>query len=212
MLYNFVTVEGSIGVGKTTLASLFARDFNARLLLERFEENPFLERFYADKKRYAFATEMGFMADRYQQLSGFFKPDIFQPKIVSDYASFKSLIFAKQNLDEKEFHLYRQFYDISFRATPQADIILHLNRPTPVLLELIRQRGRNFEQEIDAGYLSELKKSYLQYYTQFSNTKTLIVELGDLDFIGDEAIYERLKGLLKKEHPKGISYIDLNKT
>lgn len=212
MKYNFVAIEGSIGVGKTTLAKMFARDFNARLLLERFEENPFLEKFYSDPERYAFATEMGFMADRYQQLAHFFEPDIFQPNIVSDYAAFKSLIFAKQNLDESEFHLYRQFYDISFKHIQQADLIVHLNRPTEVLLEHIKRRGRSFEQEINASYLADLKQQYLQFYTQFPKSKVLVVELESLDFIGDEAVYADLKGLLKKEYSNGISYINLNKT
>ncbi len=212
MRYNYLAIEGSIGSGKTTLAKMLAKDFNARLLLERFAENPFLERFYQDAKQYAFSTEMSFLADRYQQLEQFFKPDIFQPKIISDYAYFKSLIFAQQNLDPREFALYRQFYEISFKQMPSPDLILHLNRPTAHLLKLIKHRGRTYEQEIQETYLNELKQNYLQFYKVSSQHKILILDLGEMDFVKDKEALHLIVKLLENEYPEGVSYVEMNKS
>jgi deoxyguanosine kinase len=212
---DFVAIEGCIGSGKTTLAKLLAEKLNARLLLERFRENAFLESFYEDPKRYAFPTEMSFLADRYQQMSGFFEPDIFQPMVISDYMPYKSLIFAQQNLDNNEFNLYKDFHSLSLAKLVQPDLILHLNRPTNTLLELIKKRGRSFEKGINPDYLNKLKTAYSQAYRSIEGIgRIAVLELADADFVEDIGLIERIADLVLQERsnktPK-IIYYPLNK-
>lgn len=209
MNIEFLAIEGCIGSGKSTLAKMLAKEFNTRLLMERFAENPFLEKFYENKEQHAFATEMSFLADRYQQINEFFKPDLFKPKVISDYGSFKSLLFAKQNLNETEYKLYRQFYELSLGKLRQPQLILHLNRPTEVLLKLIEKRGRVYEKTITGDYLTDLKSSYLSYYNSRPEQNVIFLELDDADFVHNKSCINGifklvqsidLKAVRKKNH------------
>ena len=149
--YNYIAIEGNIGAGKTSLASLMSDEFNARVVLERFADNPFLPKFYEDKERFAFPLEMSFLADRYQQLSDDLAQfNLFKNLIVSDYYIFKSLIFAQVTLQKEEYALYRKMFDIMYKEISKPDLYIYLYQNTDRLLENIKKRGRDYEQNIEA--------------------------------------------------------------
>jgi 2-amino-4-hydroxy-6-hydroxymethyldihydropteridine diphosphokinase len=160
--YNYVAIEGNIGAGKTTLANMIGDEFNARLVLERFADNPFLPKFYKDKERYAFPLEMSFLADRYQQLSDDIAQfDLFKNLIVSDYYIFKSLIFSQITLQKEEYNLYRRMFDVMYKEITKPDLYIYLYQNTDRLLENIKKRGREYEKNIQPGYLDKIHKVIL---------------------------------------------------
>jgi deoxyguanosine kinase len=188
--YNYIAIEGNIGAGKTTLASKIAEDFNAKIVLERFADNPFLPKFYKDQNRYAFPLEMSFLADRYQQISDDLAQfDLFKDFIVADYHIFKSLIFAKVTLAEEEFRLYKTMFDIIYKEMPKPDLYIYLYQNTERLLQNIKNRGRSFEQEIEADYLEKINNGYLDYIKTQKNLNVLIIDVSELDFIKNQADY-----------------------
>jgi deoxyguanosine kinase len=188
--YNYIAIEGNIGAGKTTLASKIAEDFNAKLVLERFADNPFLPKFYKDQSRYAFPLEMSFLADRYQQLSDDLAQfDLFKDFIIADYHIFKSLIFAKVTLAEDEYRLYKNLFDIIYKEMPKPDLYVYLYQNTERLLQNIKRRGRSYEQEIPATYLEKINLGYLDFIKSQTNLNVLIIDVSDLDFIKNQADY-----------------------
>ena len=187
---NYIVIEGNIGVGKTTLASKIAEDFNAKLVLERFADNPFLPKFYEDQSRYAFPLEMSFLADRYQQLSDDLAQfDLFKDFIVADYHIFKSLIFAKVTLQEDEFRLYKMMFDIIHKETPKPDLYVYLYQNTNQLLENIKNRGRSYEQQIQDNYLEKINQGYLDYIKTQTDLNVLIIDVTNKDFVENQADY-----------------------
>lgn len=181
---NYIAIEGNIGAGKTTLATRISEDFNAKLVLERFADNPFLPKFYEDQSRYAFPLEMSFLADRYQQLSDDLAQfDLFKDFIVADYHIFKSLIFAKVTLQEDEYRLYKTMFDIIHKEMPQPDLYIYLYQNTERLLNNIKQRGRSYEQEIPAEYLEKINRGYLDYIKTQINLNVLIIDVSERDFV-----------------------------
>ena len=155
--YNYIAIEGNIGAGKTTLSKMIGDDFNAKLVLERFADNPFLPKYYADMERYAFPLEMSFLADRYQQLSDDLAQfDLFKNFIVSDYYIFKSLIFAQVSLLKEEYVLYRRMFDIMYKEITKPDLYIYLYQSNERLIENIRARGRDYEQNITSEYLEKI--------------------------------------------------------
>lgn len=188
--YNYIAIEGNIGAGKTTLASRIAEDFNAKLVLERFADNPFLPKFYKDQNRFAFPLEISFLADRYQQLSDDLSQfDLFKDFVVADYHIFKSLIFAKVTLQEDEFRLYKTLFDIIYKEMPRPDLYVYLYQNTDRLLQNIKKRGRNFEQEIPADYLEKINKGYLDYIKSQLDLNVLIIDVSDFDFVKNQSDY-----------------------
>lgn len=188
--FNYIAIEGNIGAGKTTLASKLAEDCNAKLVLERFADNPFLPKFYKDQSRYAFPLEMSFLADRYQQLSDDLAQfDLFKDFVVADYHIFKSLIFAKVTLQEDEFRLYKTMFDIIHKEMPKPDLYVYLYQNTPRLLHNIKKRGRSYEQEIPAEYLEKINQGYLDYIKTQTDLNVLIIDVSALDFVKKQADY-----------------------
>jgi len=182
--FNYIALEGNIGAGKTTLAHKIAEDFNAKTVLERFADNPFLPKFYKDQNRYAFPLEMSFLADRYQQLSDDLAQfDLFKDFIVADYHIFKSLIFAKITLAEDEYRLYRNLFDIIYKEMPKPDLYIYLYQNTERLLQNIKRRGRNYEQNISADYLDKINNGYLEYIKSETDLNVLIIDVSDRDFV-----------------------------
>lgn len=182
--FNYIALEGNIGAGKTTLVHKIAEDFNAKTVLERFADNPFLPKFYKDQNRYAFPLEMSFLADRYQQLSdNLAQFDLFKDFIVADYHIFKSLIFAKITLAEDEYRLYRNLFDIIYKEMPKPDLYIYLYQNTERLLQNIKRRGRNYEQNISADYLDKINNGYLEYIKSETNLNVLIIDVSDRDFV-----------------------------
>src|SRR5690606_7841511 len=190
---QFMAIEGNIGAGKTTLSKMIAEDFNAKLVLERFADNPFLPKFYQDPSRYAFSLEMSFLADRYQQfMDDTSQFDLFKNFMVSDYDIFKSLIFAKVTLGQEEFNLYRKLFNIMYREVKKPEVYLYLYQHTDRLLENIKKRGRDYEQGIGRDYLEKINRGYLDFIRERPGENHLVVDLGDLDFVNNPKDYETI--------------------
>lgn len=188
--FNYIAFEGNIGAGKTTLSTKIAEDFNAKTVLERFADNPFLPKFYEDQNRYAFPLEMSFLADRYKQLSDDLAQfDLFKDFIVADYHIFKSLIFAKITLAEDEYRLYRTMFDIVYREMPKPDLYIYLYQNSERLLENIKKRGRSYEQNIPADYLEKINSGYLDYIKSQTDLNVLIIDVSDRDFVKNQEDY-----------------------
>ena len=188
--YNYVAIEGNIGAGKTTLSTKIAEDFNAKTILERFADNPFLPKFYKDQARYAFPLEMSFLADRYQQLSDDLAQfDLFSDFVVADYHIFKSLIFAKVTLHDDEFRLYKTMFDIIYKEMPKPDLYIYLYQSTYRLLENIKKRGRIYEQDIEFEYLEKINRGYLDYIKQQKDLNVVIIDVSEKDFLKNQEDY-----------------------
>ncbi len=188
--FQYLTIEGNIGAGKTSLAKLIAGEFNAKLILERFADNPFLPKFYEDMERYAFPLEMSFLADRYQRLQeDIAQFDLFTDFVVSDYDVFKSMIFAKVTLQEEEFILYKRVFDLMYRNLAKPGMYIYLYQNTERLLENIKKRGRDYEQKIPAEYLDRINKGYLQFIKSQSAFNAKIIDVSALDFIANRSDY-----------------------
>ena len=188
--FNYIAIEGNIGAGKTTLATKIADDFNAKTVLERFADNPFLPKFYKDQNRYAFPLEMSFLADRYQQISDDLAQfDLFKDFIVADYHIFKSLIFAKVTLAEDEFRLYKTLFDIIYKEIPKPELYVYLYQNTEKLLKNIKRRGRSYEQEISAEYLDKINSGYLDYIKTQKDLNVLVIDVSERDFVKNQEDY-----------------------
>lgn len=209
MKYNFVTIEGNIGAGKTTLAHLLSKHYNARLILEEFADNPFLPKFYENPEQYGFPVELFFMAERYKQLKELLQTkDMFQSLTISDYLFTKCLLFAKVNLPDEEFRLYQKLFDIINPQIMQPDILIYLHSPVSRLQENIKKRNRSYEQSIPNDYLFTLQETYTQYIKQH-NIKTIFVDTSNADFIGNEAHVKAITDALDKEYETGQYYLSL---
>jgi len=191
--YNYIVIEGNIGAGKTTLASMISEDFNARLVLERFAENPFLPKFYEDPARFAFPVELSFLAERYRQLKDeIVEQDLFKSFTVADYYFMKSLIFANSTLERDEFNLYRQIFHIIYSSLPKPDLYVYLHVSPERLLQNIALRGREYEKTITASYLTDIQESYFSFFKQNSENRYLILDVNSLDFVRNKNDYRLL--------------------
>ncbi len=209
MNYHFITIEGNIGAGKTTLAHLLAKKLNARLILEEFADNPFLPRFYENPKQYAFPLELFFMAERFKQLKDMIHTkDLFQNVTVSDYLFTKCLLFAKINLPEEEFRLYQKLFDIIHQQLVFPDILIYLHSPVSKLQSNIKKRNRIYEQQIPDEYLFNIQETYTSYIKQH-NIKTLFVDVSNADFLGNEKHLQVILDALEKEYDEGQHYFTL---
>lgn len=209
MNYHFITIEGNIGAGKTTLAHLLSKHYNARLVLEAFADNPFLPKFYENPNQFAFPLELFFMAERYKQLKELIHTkDLFHNVTISDYLFTKCLLFAKVNLPEEEFRLYQRLFDIIHQQLIQPDILIYLHAPVQKLQVNIRKRNRAYEQAIPDDYLFNIQETYTHYIRQH-NIKTLFVDAGNADFLGNEKHVQVILDALEKDYENGQHYIAL---
>lgn len=211
MKYQYIVVEGNIGAGKTSLTQMIAAEFNARLILEEFSENPFLPKFYKNPERYAFPLELSFLAARYQQLKSELETrDLFKTLTISDYYFMKSLIFARVNLAEEEFKLYRQLFHIIYQSLPRPDLFVYLHATPRRLIENIRKRGRDYEKEITHEYLHQIQEGYFYFFKREPTLRFLIIDTENLDFVNRPDDYARIKNTLfeKEAHP-GLNYVIL---
>jgi deoxyguanosine kinase len=209
MKYNFITIEGNIGAGKTTLAHLLSKRLNARLILEEFADNPFLPKFYENQQQYAFPLELFFMAERYKQLKDLLQTkDMFQNVTISDYLFTKCLLFAKVNLPEEEFLLYQKLFDIINPQLVQPDLLIYLHAPVTKLKENIRKRNRSYEQSIATEYLFALQETYTQYIRQH-NITTLFIDVSEADFLGNEKHLNAVLEALNNDYDEGQHYLQL---
>ena len=209
MKYTFITIEGNIGAGKTTLSHLLSKHYNARLVLEQFADNPFLPKFYENPQQYGFPLELFFMAERFKQLKELIQQkDLFQSITISDYLFTKSLLFAKINLSEEEFRLYQRLFDILYQQLIQPDILIYLHAPVSKLQQNIKKRNRSYEQNIADDYLFSIQETYTHYIKQH-NIKTLFVDAANADFLSNEKHLKVITDALEKDYPEGQHYLSL---
>lgn len=206
--YNFITIEGCIGAGKTTLAKKIAGDYGGKLILEQFEDNPFLPGFYKDPERHAFPVELFFMAERFQHLKSLLsEADMFTSFTVSDFLFQKSLIFAQQNLIEDEGKLYRMLFDIINPSLPKPDIVLYLYAPVNKLLANIKKRGRDFEQSIKGDYLEKIQNAYLEYFKVQKDMRIVLLNTAELNWVESPADYKEVVELLNSDFDMGQNFV-----
>ncbi|MGN6567797.1 MAG: deoxynucleoside kinase [Flavipsychrobacter sp.] len=209
MNYRYIAIEGNIGAGKSTLANLLAKHYDARLALEEFADNNFLPKFYQDAERYAFPLELSFLADRFKQLKQFASNhELFQENIISDYILTKSKLFARVNLKNHEYELFQKLFDIMAPNIPAPDLLIYLHAPVNRLQQNIKQRGRTYEQNITAEYLEQVQQVYQQYLKQ-EIQKTLIVDTSSFDFIHDNQCFEKLIDFLEKDYDFNLHYLGI---
>jgi deoxyguanosine kinase len=204
--YQFITIEGNIGAGKTTLANILAQKYNTRLILEEFADNPFLPKFYENPTQYAFPLELFFMAERYKQLRPLVtKADLFSSITISDYIFTKSLLFAKMNLSTDEYSLYQKLFEIINPQLLQPEILIYLHSPVNKLQQNIKKRNRSYEQSISDDYLFNIQEMYINYIKQH-HIKALIFDCGNADFLTHTRHVDIVCAALEKEYEQGVHY------
>jgi len=205
MRYNYIAIEGNIGAGKTSLATMISEQFNGKLILEQFEDNSFLPKFYKEPDKYAFPLEMSFLAERYQQLKDqLTKQDLFKTFTISDYLFIKSLIFAKNNLQADEFALFSTMFTIIDEFLPKPDLLVYLYLNVSMLQRNIRNRGRSYEQEIQDTYLEDIQNGYFEYIRKMNNMRVLIIDTNNIDFVENAGDYESILSLIDNDYSPGI--------
>ncbi|MGE5424684.1 MAG: deoxynucleoside kinase [Syntrophothermus sp.] len=208
--YNFIAVEGNIGAGKTSLATRIAEEYNAKLILEQFEENAFLPKFYENPSKYAFPLELSFLASRFQQLKDQLSlQDLFRSFTIADYFIHKSFIFAGKNLEDDELALYAKLFSIIEASLPKPDLLLYLYNSVENLKRNITRRGRSYEQNIDFEYLGKIQNGYLEFLKQQPQMRVVILDTNELDFVNRDEDYQKVISVLEKKYPRGITRISL---
>lgn len=211
MEYNYIAIEGTVGAGKTTLATRIANDFNGKLVLEEFEadKNPFLPKFYKEPDKYSFQVEMTFLALRFQQLKDkLANLDLFHDFIISDYYVAKSLIFSRNNLQEDEYDLFARFFNIIFSTMPKPELLVYLYSDVERLQYNIRKRGRSYEQEIPDAYLKNIQQGYLDFIRQEQNNmRILMLDTDKLDFVANEKDYRMILEAISQPYEIGLHRI-----
>jgi deoxyadenosine/deoxycytidine kinase len=209
MNHHFITIEGNIGAGKTTLATILAKHFNARLIVEQFADNPFLPKFYENPQQYAFPLELFFMAERYKQMKELvYTNDLFQSVTITDYLFTKCLLFAKVNLPEQEFRLYQKLFDVIHQQLVKPELLIYLHAPVSKLQQNIKKRNRPYEQDITDQYLFKIQETYTRYIKQH-NIKTIFIDATNADFLGNEKHLKVVLDALEKDYDEGQHYFTL---
>jgi deoxyadenosine/deoxycytidine kinase len=183
--YDFIAIEGVIGAGKTSLASLLAERRNARLVLEEFEDNPFLPKFYEDREQYAFQTQLAFLASRFKQQQNMMSQDLFHQFTISDYIFDKDRIFARLNLDQDEMALYDNIFSIMTGIAAQPDLIIYIQSSVERLMENIESRGRDYERHITPEYLKELNDAYNHFFHHYNRAPLIVLNASEIDFVNN---------------------------
>jgi len=204
-MFQYLAIEGPIGVGKTSLTRLLAKEFNARMILEKPEDNPFLESFYQDRRKYAFQTQLFFLVNRFQQQKDIVQPHLFNQVTLADYLFAKDRVFASITLDDQELTLYEQIYTLLSVQIPSPDLVIFLQAKPEALLHRIRSRGNSYEKEIDPDYLKTLTEAYNYFFFHYDETPLLIIDTTEIDFVKRK---EDLDQLIReiKQMKKGTWY------
>lgn len=206
--YAYIAIEGNIGAGKTTFTELVAKQHGYELILERFEENPFLERFYEDPKSHAFSVELAFVADRFKQLrEALGSRNLFRQQVLADYSFAKSLIFAKANLPQSEYVLFRTMFRLMEAQVPRPEVIAILNPGIDKVKKQIVERGRSYEQDMPAGYLEKVWSGYEEYYKFHRGSRVLWIDTADLDFVKNSADFEKLLTCILAPRKPGVYHV-----
>ena len=213
LAYPYIVIEGNIGVGKTTFCRKLQEKYDARLILEQFSDNPFLPYFYENPERHAFSVELFFMTERHRQLQEeLIQGDLFNQQIISDYIFIKTLLFAKNNLNEEEYRLFNRLFHVLNAHFKKPDLVVYLHRSVQNLLHQIKKRGRSFEMEMNATYLENIQKAYFDFFKMDPEYPILVVGIDDLDFEKDNHAFELLNKLLLQKYEPKVHYINLKIT
>jgi len=208
MKYNFIAIEGNIGAGKTSLATRISQEYNGKLILEQFEDNAFLPKFYENAAKYAFPLELSFLASRYQQLKDqLTHQDLFRSFTIADYFIHKSMIFAGKTLEGDELALYTRLFKIIEASLPRPDLLVYLYLNIDYLKSNIRKRGRPYEQNIDFNYLEKIHAGYIEFLRQQQNMRILIIDTNRVDFVNSREDYGKMVALIGSEYETGITRV-----
>jgi len=208
--FEFIAIEGVIGVGKTSLAKMLTERHGARLVLEQFEDNPFLPKFYEDRERYAFPTQMAFLASRFKQQQDMLSKDLFHQMTVSDYIFEKDRIFARLNLEDDELALYDSIFNIMAGIAATPDLIIYLQSSVDRLMENIRQRDRNYERHISRQYLKELSEAYNHFFYHYNKSPLIIINTSEIDFVSNEKHLDYIEEQIFNEPIRGNTHIHIS--
>lgn len=208
---QYLVIEGNIGAGKTTLATMLARDTNSKLILEQFADNPFLRKFYANPERYSFPLELSFLAERYRQLNSDLRAaSLFHKTTISDYFFMKSLIFAQNTLEGDELNLYKQIFSIIYNTLPKPNLYVYLHLPTDKLMANIAKRGREYEKSITPEYLESITRGYFDFFRQHPDYTFLVIDTTNIDFVASNSDYLKLKSIIfDKSYKNGVNRITI---
>jgi len=210
MRYKFITVEGNIGAGKTTLSQMLQKELGANLILEQFSDNPFLPKFYMNRDKYSFPLELSFLAERYRQLREMLNTgDLFNQYLISDYLFIKSKLFARVNLYEDEYKLYETLFDIIYPNLPEPDLVIYLHAPLSKLKKNISHRNRDYEQNIPDDYLIDLQNAYLQL-VKSNKFRSLIIDTSQTDFLNNPDHFKQLLHAMDQKYEHGWHYIPIS--
>lgn len=209
MDFRYIVIEGNIGAGKTTLSTKLAEEYNAKLILEQYADNPFLPKFYSNPEKYSFPLEMSFLAERYEQLRNELEDrDLFKSFALADYYFMKSLIFSQSTLTEDEYQLYRQIFNIIYKTLPKPDLYIYLHVNVENLISNIKKRGRDYEQSISADYLKNIQDSYFSYFKQLNDIKCVVIDTNNIDFVNSASDYEKIKDIIfNRKYEPGINRV-----
>ncbi len=208
--YKYLCIEGNIGTGKTTLCEMMAREYNCKLILEEFSDNPFLPYFYEDPERYGFTVELFFMTERHKQIQkDLLNQDLFFDFAVSDYCFWKTLIFARQTLKAQEYKLFQRLFTILNNSFPSPDLLVYLHRSPAKLLQQIKKRDRSYEQNISIEYLQGIQDSYFEFFRSQINYPILILEVEEIDYLSNPEHYREITKLISKKYLPGIHRVSI---
>lgn len=207
--YPFIVIEGNIGAGKTTLSTALAEKYNGNLLLEQFQNNPFLSKFYEEPDKYAFLVEINFLIERYQQLYDFQQLTLFKQFTIADFYFNKSLIFSTKTLDDKEYNLYKKIYQIINTKLPFPDLYIYLKQPIDKLLMNIKKRGRAYEQDIDAAYLKKIDVAYLDFFKTVKDFPVVIIDISDINVLENDILQSFNDCIFSGKFEVGINHLNL---
>ena len=206
--YQYIAIEGNIGAGKTTLCKMLESDYNCRLILEQFADNPFLPFFYENQERYAFPVELFFMTERHKQLQeNLAQQSLFKDFIIADYFFLKTLLFAKNNLSEEENRLFNRLFHILNATFPKPELLVYIHRSVDNLLTNIKSRGREYEQEIKPEYLTEIQNTYFEYFKSESKLPILIIDVDQINFMESKEHYDMIVEALSKKYDPGMHHL-----
>ena len=209
-LYKYITITGTIGAGKTELSKIISDRQQSKLILEEFTNNTFLEKFYEHPDRYGFPLEISFLFERFQQLKvEFSSRDLFRQSYVSDYVFDQCLLFARNNLKDDQYSVFKTLYYPFYEQLPKPDLILYIHREVKHLLHNIKKRGRDFEQNIQFKYLNDIQEAYLNYFRFVDDRRIVVLKLRDIDFLNNEKICDKIIGIINKDHNFGMNFIEL---
>jgi len=208
--YKYICVEGNIGSGKTTFVEMIRQEYDCEMILEEFQDNPFLPYFYQDKDRYAFSVELFFMTERYKQLQRqLLSQGLFQQFTIADYSFVKSLLFAKNNLIEEEYRLFQKMWNVLNAPFPKPDILIYFHRDIKVLRKLIDKRGRSYEKMIEGSYLQQIQDTYFEYFRNILTFPVVVIDLNELDFVKERKSYDAIKHIMASKYLPGVHRISL---